>query len=108
VGWHTGGDRCAACLLEDAARLSTCDQNDSKAESEEEKEHRKLLGVWHDDSQANRTMTMTLITDGTAQWSWNSVVGKPLFMPPNSARHEMVVNGKKLSMKTMGANLPTK
>jgi len=93
-------------LMDDTAVVAipaTSPKSDPKKESEEEKERRKLLGVWHDDSQDNRKMTMTLIKDGTGTMLVE-LSGWQAALYASKLRFDMKwsLNGKKLFMKTMG------
>jgi hypothetical protein len=74
---------------------------DVKPESEEEKTRRMLLGVWKDDYQGKRTMTLNEDGSGTMLVELSGVQA---FLFASKLRFEMtwLLDGQKLTKKTVG------
>src|SRR5690242_3212967 len=74
---------------------------DGKEESAEEKERRKLLGIWQDDYQGKRTMTVN--EDGTATMAVELKNPNAILFGPK-LRFDMKwsLDGKKFIKKTTG------
>ena len=74
---------------------------DVKPESEEEKTRRMLLGVWQDDYQGKRTMTLNEDGSGTMLVELSGVQA---FLFASKLRFDMtwLLDGKKLTKKTVG------
>ena len=74
---------------------------DVKPESEEEKTRRMLLGVWQDDYQGKRTMTLNEDGSGTMLVELS---GAQAFLFASKLRFDMtwLLDGKKLTKKTVG------
>lgn len=75
--------------------------DDVKPESEEEKTRRMLLGVWQDDYQGKRTMTLNADGSGTMLVELR---GAQALLFASKLRFDMtwLLDGKKLTKKTVG------
>lgn len=76
-------------------------ESNAKPETEEEKARRKLLGVWQDDYQGKRTMTLNQDGSGTMLVELSGVQA---FLFASKLRFDMKwsLDGKKLAKKTVG------
>ena len=83
------------------ATPATNSKEDVKPESEEEKARRMLLGVWQDNYQGKRTMTLNDDGRGTM---FVELSGVQAFLFASKLRFDMVwsLDGKKLTKKTVG------